>query len=365
MSGTSFDGIDAAAVRVSGGGDTLRVRLLNHITSPYSRAVREALSSPEALTARDVCRLNALVGEAFARAALKCADGAGLPLSRFDAVASHGQTLWHIPPSGRRPGSTLQVGEPAVIARRTGLPVVSGFRAADMAEGGQGAPLVPYADYLLFKKKAPVAVHNLGGISNVTLVAPKIDDVRAFDTGPGNSLIDAAMRKLFGKPYDRGGATARRGRPDRRLLAGLMRHPYLKRRPPKSTGTDTFGPAMVEDILSGRPRMKAEALVSTLAHFTAASVADAYRRFLPASGGIREAVFSGGGTRNTFLMELLAERLIPVKVAYSDDHGIPSGAKEALCFAVLGAERLAGNRTNLPRVTGAGAGVGLGSVTMP
>ncbi|KKM73974.1 hypothetical protein LCGC14_1405050 [marine sediment metagenome] len=373
MSGTSRDAVDAAAVSITGAGPDLfdlpniKIRLIHHLSVRYPRSLASDLLSLDSLTSGDICRINVEVGEAFARAAIKCAEGAGIALKRFQAVASHGQTLWHIPPQGgpkrRRNGSTMQVGEPAVIARRTGLPVVSGFRAADMALGGQGAPLVAYADYILFKSKAPIAVHNLGGISNVTLVTPRLEGVRAFDTGPGNSLMDAAMRRYFGKPFDRGGAKARRGRPDKELLRRLLAHPYFRMKPPKSTGLETFGPAMLDEVLPSSSRKRGEDVLATLAQFTAHSVAHAYRRFVLPGSAITEAVFSGGGTRNTFLMELLGEHIKPVKLSLSDSYGVPAQAKEALAFAVLGAARLDDVRTSLPGVTGASGSVMLGSIT--
>ncbi len=372
MSGTSRDGVDAAAVRVTGAGPGAvgtRVSLLHHTRLPYPRALVLALSDMQSLDAPAICRINVEVGEVFARAAIRCAEESGIELKKFDAVASHGQTIWHIPPQGgskrKKNGSTFQIGEPAVIARRTGLPVVSGFRGADMAEGGHGAPLVPYADYILFKSKAPIAVHNLGGISNVTVVTTELDNVRAFDTGPANSLMDAAMRRYFKKPYDRGGAKARKGRPDKALLGRLLAHPYLKKKPPKSTGLETFGAAFLSEAVPPRSRRKGEDVLATLAQFTAHSVAHAYRRFVLPESAITEAVFSGGGTRNTFLMQLLGEHLLPLKLSLSDSYGVPVQAKEAMAFAVLGAGALEGVQTNLPKVTGAGRRVRLGSITMP
>ncbi len=366
MSGTSRNGVDAACVRVTGSGTIgTKVKLLHHSRLPYPRALSRALSDLQLLGPSDICRINAEVGEAFARAAITCAQEAGISLLRFDAVASHGQTLWHSPPKGNKKGASMQVGEPAVIARRTGLPVVSGFRGADMAEGGQGAPLVPYVDHMLFARKAPILVHNLGGISNVTLVTAELDNVRAFDTGPANSLMDAAMRRYFGRPYDRGGAKARAGRPDKELLRRLLAHPYFRKSPPKSTGPETFGAAFLSEVLPPRSRKRGEDVLATLAQLTAHSVAGAYRKHLLPGSAITEAVFSGGGTKNTFLMQLLGEHLLPLKLTLSDSYGIPAQAKEALAFAVLGSEALEGRQTNLPQVTGAARGVRLGSITTP
>lgn len=347
----------------------IKVKLLHHTHLPYPRPLAAALSDLQALDASAICRTNVDVAEAFSRAAIKCAKGAGIELKKFDAVASHGQTIWHIPPEGgpkrRKNGATLQIGDPAVIARRTGLPVVSGFRGADMAEGGHGAPLVPYVDHILFARKAPIAVHNLGGISNITLVTRELENVRAFDTGPANSLMDAAMRRYFGKPYDRGGAKARAGRPDKEFLRRLLAHPYLKKKPPKSTGPETFGAAFLSEVIPPGSARRGEDVLASLAQFTAHSVAHAYRRFVLPGSGIKEAVFSGGGTRNTYLMQLLGEHLKPLKLSLSDSYGIPVQAKEALAFAVLGAEALNGRRTSLPAVTGAARSVLLGSITMP
>ena len=361
MSGTSHDGVDAAAARITGTAAGMRARLIAHTYRPYPAALRKRLSDTATLTAADVCELNALVGEALALAALSCAKAAGI--DKPDAIASHGQTIWHSPPRGKKYGSTLQIGEPAVIARRTGVPVVSGFRAADMVEGGQGAPLVPYADYLLFKKKAPVVLHNLGGISNLTLVTPEVEGVRAFDTGPANSLMDAAMRRFFGRPFDRAGSRARKGRLDRKLLARMLAHPYFRKRPPKSTGPEVFGAAMLDEVLKGR--RKPEDVLCTLAHLSAESIGLAYERFVLPGSGVKEAVFSGGGVRNTFMMGLIRERLAGLRIRTSDELGVPAAAKEALCFAVLGALALEGSPANLLAVTGARARVRLGSITRP
>ncbi len=361
MSGTSHDGVDAALVEFSSGPP----RLVRHTHSPYPGALRERISSAFEGTAEEVCRLNFALGESFARAALRCLREAGVEPSEVEAVASHGQTIFHIPPSKSRPGSTLQVGEPAVIAARTGIRVVSDFRAADMALGGQGAPLVPFADYILFRKKAPCCVQNIGGIANVTAVARKLDDVYAFDTGPGNSLMDGAMKALFGKPFDRGGRTAGRGRPDAGLLRKLLRHPYFRKRPPKSTGRETFGRGMLETLLSSSKKTRPEDLMATLAHLTALSIKDAYACFVFPEHDVREVILAGGGARNAYLVGLLREELAPVKVSLIDEYGIPAEAKEAMSFAILANETLRGRPSSLPRVTGASRAAVLGKITGP
>jgi anhydro-N-acetylmuramic acid kinase len=372
MSGTSRDGVDAALTKITGVGPELKARLMHHTHLKYPKSLGLRLADLNTLNAGDICTLNVEIGEAFAKAAIKCAESSGEGLNRVDAIASHGQTIWHIPPQAtskrNKHGATLQIGEPAVIARRTGKMVVSGFRAADMAEGGQGAPLVPYVDYVFFSStcKTPIAVHNIGGISNVTLVTPRLENVRAFDTGPGNSLMDAAMKLYFNKPYDRSGKTARAGKVNANLLKKLMSHPYLFKKPPKSTGLESFGHEYLLKVLGpNRARLDGGNIIATLTHFTAQSIADSYRLFVLKDMDITEAVFSGGGVKNLYLMDLIKEALSPLKVSTSDDHGLPSMAKEAFSFAVLAAELINGRQASMPGVTGVARSVSLGSITLP
>jgi anhydro-N-acetylmuramic acid kinase len=282
-----------------------------------------------------------------------------------EAVASHGQTIYHIPPERGRKGSTLQIGEAAVIAQRTGVKVVSDFRTADMALGGQGAPLVPFADHVLFRDRATCCAQNLGGIANVTVVTEKREDVFAFDTGPGGCLIDEAMRALFGKPFDRGGRVARKGTPDRRLLERLLGHPYFAKRPPKSTGRETFGIAMLKPILNHTRKSRPEDVVATLTRLTARSIGDAYERFILKEHYIEEVILSGGGAKNSFMVELLREELSPLKITLIDELGIPAEAKEAMSFAILARETLAGRPSSLPRATCASRAAVLGKITQP
>lgn len=361
MSGTSHDGVDAALVAFAGN----RPRLLRHSRTAYSRALRESIHSAFGGTAEDVCRLNFTLGEVFARAALQCLRDAGADPSSVEAIASHGQTIYHIPPRGKKPGSTLQIGEPAVIAQRTGIKVVSDFRAADMALGGHGAPLVPFADHALFRRRATCCAQNIGGIANVTVVTPDLEGVFAFDTGPGVCLIDEAMMALFGKPFDRGGRTAARGRPHAGLLKRLLGHRYFRTRPPKSTGRELFGSGMLQKILKRRQRTRPEDLVATLTHLTALSIKDAYERFVFPEHEIREVILSGGGARNSYLVALIREALAPLEVRHVDEFGVPAEAKEAMSFAVLANETLRGRPSSLPRVTGASRAAVLGKITLP
>ncbi len=371
MSGTSADGIDAACVRIDGVPPELRWRLLSHVSLPHPRPLREAIFSafrPETSKVDMLCALHFQLGEAFAQAALAACRAAGLQPGEVDAIGSHGQTVWHIPPGQPETPSTLQLGSPAVIAQRTGITVVSDFRARDMAAGGQGAPLVPYVDYLLLANGARSrAVQNIGGIGNVTYLPAGggPDSVIAFDTGPGNMLIDyAAGRATDGRlPYDQDGRLARAGRVDPQLLESWMADPYFSLSPPKSTGRERFGVQRAKQYYDAAAAkgLAAPDILATLTAFTAASIADSYRRYLPSPPD--EVLISGGGARNPALMDQLALRLAPCPVRVTDEAGLPAQAKESVAFALLAYETLHHRPGNLPSATGAEAPVILGSVT--
>ncbi len=363
MSGTSADGIDAALVEIAGA-DSLQWRLLQYAQLPFHEALRgevlACMTEQEGTVAR-ICALNAALGEAFAAAAKHVADDAGVPLHAIDAIGSHGQTVWHIPGQ-----ATLQIGEPAVIAERTGVAVVSNFRARDIAAGGQGAPLVALVDALLLTHPARVrAAQNIGGIANVTfLPAGSVQGAFAFDTGPGNMLIDDAARRMTqgAQQCDIDGALAAQGRVHDALLRDLMRHPFLQAAPPKTTGREMFGAHFGVQVWADAAAQKIcpHDVIATLTMFTAASIADAYRRFLPVPPA--EVIVSGGGARNPTLMRMLQERL-GARVTTSDDAGIPSDAKEAIAFAILAHQTLQGRAGNLPAATGARHPVVLGCIT--
>jgi anhydro-N-acetylmuramic acid kinase len=369
MSGTSCDGVDAAVVRVEGTGGDLRAQLLHFRTLPYPEAFRERLLAP-VLDAASMCSLNMELGEWLARAVLDAVDAARCLGVSADAVASHGHTVWHQPPGAPLPPDhcpgTLQIGEPAVIAERTGLPVVSGFRTRDMAAGGQGAPLVPYADWALFRGHRPrVACLNIGGIANVTAVADRIEDVLAFDTGPGNMLIDGAARLVSGGrlAMDAGGAMAARGAVSPELLDEMLGHPYFLRQPPKSTGREEFGPgAYLDPLRRNRADIPPDDLLATVTRAVARSIGDALRAHVLPLGAEVVAV-SGGGAHNGTLMRWIGDELPGVGVCPSDDLGWPADAREAVAFAILGSETLAGTPANVPGATGASRRVVLGSVT--
>lgn len=372
ISGTSADGIDAAVVRIHGAGSSTRVQLLHDLTVPYPPDDRRelfALFSPPTGTVDRICALGFRLGELLAQAAAQAIAAAGLRAGGVDLVGSHGQTIYHIPPTPGHAGSTLQIGEPAIIAERTGIPVVADFRVRDMAAGGHGAPLVPYADYLLFRDAhRSRASQNLGGIGNVTYLPASggIDAVMAFDTGPANMVINGVVELVTGgaQEFDRDGVMAAAGTPDRRLVEALLEDPYFSLAPPKTTGREKFGrPYAAELLASGRRAGLSDAdIVATATMLTVESIARAYRRFLLPRGGIDDVVVGGGGSSNPVLLAWLAQALAPAQVKTTDEWGIPSKTKEAVAFAILANEAVTGNPSNVPAATGAAHPVVLGKL---
>jgi anhydro-N-acetylmuramic acid kinase len=372
MTGTSLDGVDAALVEVTGTAlDSMEWRLIQSSTTAHPPERREAIHA--AILAGDagkLCSLNADLGEWLADAVREVCREAGVPLEEVDLVGSHGQTIWHSPPGDARRGSTLQLGCAATIAERTGISVVSDFRSRDVAAGGHGAPLVPWVDRALFAAPRRVrALQNLGGIGNVTRVPPKGSDeaVLAFDTGPGNALIDAAVSLgTSGRlTYDRDGALGARGRVDGELLGELLRHPYFALEPPKSTGRETFGRPFVERLVQAvRPEGDSDwlDLIATLTELTALSIADAYRRWL-VPRGLDEVIVTGGGALNSTLMNRIRELVDPVPLVECNTLGIGPTEKEALAFAVLAWAHVNGISANVPEATGAAGPRVLGSFT--
>jgi len=374
MSGTSMDGIDAAVLEIRGAGARSRARQLAFIAVPYPRGVRDRLfricaamvSSP--IKPAEISSLNFQLGDLFAQAAIRAARRAGLALDEVDLIGSHGQTIYHDPQGS--PPSTLQLGEPAIIAERTGVTTVADFRPADIAAGGEGAPLVPYVHYLLFRdKKKSRAIHNLGGISNLTYLpaGARLRDVVAFDTGPGNMVIDGLCRWLTRgkKGSDRGGAMARRGTVQEGLLRDLLRHPFFAKRPPKSTGREEFGAAFVSSLIhkARRRGMRPLDLLTTATALTARSIGRAYRDFiLRRLGKVDEIYFTGGGRKNHTLLELLRRELPCARVGVVEELGWDGDALEAQAFALLAHEAVEGSAGNLPRATGARHEVILGKI---
>lgn len=375
ISGTSADGIDAALVRIRGNGTATRIKLLAYETYPYPEGLRELIlanSLPGTGTVDLLCRLNILCALCFADAVKKIARAAGVPLSRIDVIGSHGQTVHHLPHPYRMFGktlrATLQIGDPSTIAQLTGIPTVGDFRTADMAVGGQGAPLAPYFDFIVGRSKTKNRLLlNLGGIANFT-VLPKncsVDDVIAFDTGPSNMVIDALMQRFFGKKYDAGGRVALRGTVVPKLLAWMMAHPYVQRRPPKSTGREEFGTMFIKELLNRAKGIRKEDLIATATEFTALSIVNQYKRFISKRMKVDEVLASGGGIYNKAIMASLARHFAPAVVKPIEDIGVSSDAKEAVFFAVLANETIAERPSNVPRVTGARRPVILGKICLP
>lgn len=356
MSGTSTDGISAAAARFSCGADgAITAELLAHRARAYTREERDRLlRATEGATPEEYCRLAFDLGTWLADAALAVMADAHLASSDVRAIASHGHTIWHAPPH-----ATWQLGEAAVIAERTGVDVISDFRVRDVAAGGQGAPLVPIADAILFGDPgAWRALQNLGGMGNVSVVPPHGAGapVRAFDTGPGCAVIDGVTRALAPElPYDVDGALARRGTPVESVVRALLRDPFFAAPPPKSTGRELFGSAYVTRLIDAcraeRPDATAADIVATAVALTAESIADAYRRFVPEP--VRDVVLSGGGARNPALVSAITAALAPTPVRRFDELFFDGDAKEAVAFALLGWLFLQRRPGNVPSATGA------------
>ncbi|HVX40063.1 MAG TPA: anhydro-N-acetylmuramic acid kinase [Gemmatimonadaceae bacterium] len=365
MSGTSLDGISAAAVRFTrDDAARLHYELLAFLTTTYTVQQRDRLRA--ALTdgtAREYCRLGFDLGNWLADAAVAVLAEAGVPKHEVRAIGSHGQTVWH-----EAPHSTWQIGEAAAIAERTGIDVVSDFRVRDVAAGGQGAPLVPIADALLFSGDDWRALQNIGGIGNVTVVPPNgaIEGVRAFDTGPGVAVIDAVTRTLIPQlSFDRDGMIAARGAPIQPVLAELLAHPYFAAEPPKSTGRELFDAEYVGRLIARcrevNPAATTEDIVATATALTARSIADAYRRFMPEP--VAEVLVSGGGARNPTLVAMIARAIDPVPVRPFAERFFDGEAKEAVAFALLAYLHVNDLPGNVPRATGARGPRVLGKLT--
>lgn len=364
ISGTSADGIDAALVEIEGAGETTRARLLHFRTRPFAPELRARIVGLKDARADELLRVHYQLGEEFAEAALEMMAAArrdGLPVH---LIGSHGQTARHHPRAEGRGGraETLQIAEPSIIAERTGLPVVADFRPADIAAGGEGAPLVPLVDWLLFRRPgATRACLNMGGISNVTVVTDRLDGVRAFDLGPANMPLDLVVHAWTGETYDRDGARAAAGRVDEALVAELLRHPYFELPPPKSTGREAFGDVFVRPLLARYAGREGD-LLASLTRFVAESVAAGIRRWIREP--VAEVLVSGGGARNPTLMAALGQALAPVPVRSLGEVGLDPDAKEAVAFAVLANETLFGRPGNVPGATGAAGPRVLGKLVL-
>lgn len=376
MSGTSADGINVALVRIRDNEGS--VRLLGNAEFSYPPKVRAAVlaaMNASSASVADLARLNFLLGELYADAVLATARRFR---AKVELVGCHGQTLYHQgePKSffGRRTSATWQTGEAAIIARRVGAPVVSDFRPADMAAGGKGAPLVPYVDYLWFHdERVGRIVQNIGGIANLTAIplGASAADVSAFDTGPGNMVIDAVTGELFGRPFDRDGTIAASGQVIEPVLKRMLKHRFFLAKPPKTAGREEFGREFVRQFLRDCGRSRKQDVVATATALTAHSIAGAVERFVSRKAHtapkrpFHEMIVSGGGARNATLVVMLAERLarLGIVLRFSDEFGLPSEAKEAVAFAVLAYETWNRRPSNVPSATGAKRGAVLGKIS--
>jgi anhydro-N-acetylmuramic acid kinase len=368
MSGTSADGIDVALARISGKPPKLSITLEGRHHLLYSSVLRKAIlrvAAGEASGAAEISQLNFALGEEFALAAIAACKLWRVPMRRISLIGSHGQTIYHQgAPSSfvghSRISSTLQIGEPSVIAERTGVTTIADFRPADMAAGGQGAPLVPFVDYLLYRHPTRNRVAlNIGGIANVTVIpaGAKPKDVFAFDTGPGNMIVDALVETFtHGRArYDKDSEMALRGWMLPKLLNEMMGHPYLHKEPPKTAGREQFGRAYTEKIFAWGKKNRATPadVVRTATIFTSLSIGNAFQNFILPRTQVDELIVSGGGARNTLMMVYLAAILPGFSIVSSDHFGIQPEAKEALAFAILAYESFHGRSNNLPSATGA------------
>lgn len=357
MSGTSLDGIDAALCEITGSGPTLSAKILDFCCTPFAPEVRQKIlhaCSGQAMVA-EIAELNVELGEMFAAAARTLIDKHG----PVDLIGSHGQTIGHFPAHG----ATFQIGEGSVIAARTGTTVVCDFRPRDLAEGGQGAPLVPYVDYVLLRSaNKNRVICNIGGIANCTILLANcsLEEVRAWDTGPGNMVIDECAQHLFGVPFDKNGDLAAQGNPASWFYGDMGRlHPFFDRNPPKSAGREEFGPHFAASFY--RLNRDPHDIMAEVTWITAHSIANSLRDHAGIGEGW-QLILGGGGTHNATLVKMLQNELPGVEILRHEDVGIASDAKEALAFAILAAETMNGVATSVPTVTGAWRSAILGKI---
>ncbi len=377
MSGTSADAIEVALAQISGAPPHLNAKLLNHTSVSFPPQLRKEIlrvAEQQPISAGDLSQLNFRLGEMFAEAALAACRRFRIAPKKVALIGSHGQTIFHqgkpVPYLGRRTASTLQIGEGAIIAARTGITTIADFRPADIAQGGQGAPLVPYADYLLYRhaKLGRVSL-NLGGIANITVIPAnaKPSQILAFDTGPANMLIDALVAHFTRgrQRYDKDARLAQQGHSIPALINELMRDPYLKLAPPKSTGREYYGRTYVDKILAlgRRHHAKPNDLIRATTVFTALSIVDALNRFVLPKTKVHQLIISGGGSHNPLILAQLAAALPRIEILRSSELGVPEDAKEAFAFSLLAYETFHQRPSNVPSATGARRPAILGKIS--
>ncbi|MEF2246901.1 anhydro-N-acetylmuramic acid kinase [Paenibacillus sp. IITD108] len=379
MSGTSLDGIDAAIVRIEGSGYDAKAELVHFYSAGYEDSLRQQLKTlctVEHSNVALVCGMNFYMGNLFADAALAAISDAGLSVQDIDLISTHGQTVWHIPQDDPNSiylqRSTLQIGDISVIAKKTGIPVVGDFRTADMAVGGQGAPLAPYGDFVLFRHPQQARLlQNIGGIGNCAVIpaAAEPNQVTAFDTGPGNMVIDQVVYQLTNgqKTYDVSGDWAASGEVHMGLVSEMMQHPYFAMKPPKSTGRELFGIGYAAEFIAKARSysLKDADIVATATAFTAHTIADSCKQHVLPFTNIDQIIVSGGGAFNKTLLRMLGELLPEQQVLTADEAGVSSDAKEAIIFALLGNDFMYEKCNNMPSATGASTATVMGKLALP
>jgi len=377
MSGTSVDGIDVAIVKIEGNGTDTKIELLAYDEHKYPDGFKDFViknSRYQTSNLEDICRLNFLIPQFYSDAINSVCTRSGIGKDKIDLIGCHGQTIHHLPEKhtmyGKEVRSTLQIGSGSALAKLSGIPVISKFRDGDIALDGQGAPLVPYFDYIMYSdKNKNRALLNIGGISNFTILRKNglPEDVIAFDTGPGNMLLDLLMKKFFGREFDKDGEVAYSGKTNEQLLENvIMNDFYVRKSPPKSTGREYYAQKFIEDYITSVPNVDAEDIIHTLGVYTAHAVHHNYLKFVSEKIKIEELFVSGGGAKNPFIMEQLGKYFgNSVSVSNTGGLGLDPDAKEAVCFAVLANEVIAGNNTNVPSVSGAIKSTILGEIALP
>jgi anhydro-N-acetylmuramic acid kinase len=377
MSGTSVDGIDAGLVWIDHSRAKTRYQLIDFLTYPYPEKIRKNIlefSQPSFQNLDEVLRLDFILGECFAEAFLALLKKSRISPKKVDLIGSHGQTIRHLPKEVIRDNhkvkATLQIGEPAVIAAKTGVVTIGDFRVGDVAVGGEGAPLTPLIHFLLFGKKGfPQAVLNIGGIANITFLpsSNRKEEVFAFDTGPGNCLVDQLMRRIFNKGFDKDGKSALQGKVYSELLYKFKKHNYFKRKPPKSTGKEDFGKNLVEGIINSAEKLNIGKLdlIATVSKLTPWSVYESYERFIEPIKRIKRLLVAGGGVHNLYFLKRLKELFYPIEVLSTEKMGINPDALESMAFAILADLAISEKFGNLPKVTGANKEQILGKICLP
>ncbi len=377
MSGTSLDGVDAVLLEINGNNQATKLNQISFITYPFPKGLKQKLLDNSIINGgnvSDICRLNFLIAHIYVDAVKSLCKKAKISLSKIDLIGSHGQTIHHLPKKknyfGFKFGSTLQIGDPSVIAKLTGILTVGDFRTGDIALGGEGAPLVPYFDFLLFhSNKINRALLNIGGISNITVLNKKgkVGDALAFDTGPGNMMIDLLSKNYFDSEYDKNGNYAFKGNINEQLFNNIIKiDKFIEKAPPKSTGREYYGMEFLSPLLKRYKNLSHNDWLSTITDFTAYGVYKNYEKFIKPETEIEELFVSGGGAKNKFLMNSLKKYFgKKIQIKNTKDLGISPDAKEAICFAVLANETLSGNPNNIPKVTGASRKTILGKICLP